>query len=43
MFEDMTMSEFLTAVQNIEGLDMVGKLDIRAEFYVAVNLRTKLC
>ena len=36
MFDDMTMSEFLTAVQNIEELDMMGELDIRAEFYVAV-------
>ena len=43
MFDDMTMSEFLTAVQNIEELDMLGELDIRAEFYVAVNSRTKLC
>lgn len=43
MFDDMTMSEFLTAVQNIEELDMMGELDIRAEFYVAVNSRTKLC
>ena len=37
MFDDMTMSEFLTAVQNIEELDMLGELDIRAEFYVAVD------
>ena len=39
----MTMSGFWAAVQNIERLDMVGELDIRAEFYVEVNLRTKLC
>ena len=39
----MTMSEFWAEVQNIEELDMMGELGIRAEFYVAVNSRTKLC